>query len=339
MKSLEPKIAFVHDWLVTFGGGVTSAGVAARALARGASLYTGARSGWSLQRSHPWAEIYTSFIQRLPGAKRNHRRYLPLMPLAIEQLDLSDYDLVISSSHAVAKGVLTYAGQLHISYLHTPIRYAWDLQDQYLRQSGLDRGLRGASSTAAASLYPCLGSEQRNRCGPFHHQFRFHRSGVEKLYRRQAEVIYPPVDVDIFQPCLEKEDFYLTVALPGAVQEDRPDRRSIQAHARAAVGGDRRRSREAQAGEVGWSKCDFPGVPAPSERGREHAKRPGVQFGSLEDFGIVPLEAQACGTPVIAFGKGGALESVVDGKTGIFFGEQTPESLIQAVEIFEQTEL
>lgn len=329
------RIAIVHDWLVTYAG-------AERVLEQMLACYPHADL-FSLVDFLPPGQrgfihnkpVRTSFIQRLPKARKKYRSYLPLMPLAIEQFDLSQYDLVISSSHAVAKGVLTGPNQLHISYVYSPMRYAWDLQHQYLRQAGLDRGLKGGIAKAILHYIRLWDVRTANGVDVFVAISAFIARRIRKVYRREAVVIYPPVDVEGFPLRTEKEDFYITasrmvpykkVDLIVEAFNTMPDKRLV-------VIGD---------------GPDFAKVKAKAgpnvkllgfvdrETLRDHLQRAqAFVFAAEEDFGIAPLEAQAAGTPVIAYGKGGVVETVIPGETGIFFDEQTVESLSRAVQEFE----
>jgi glycosyltransferase involved in cell wall biosynthesis len=349
------KVAIVHDWLVVYGG-------AERVLKELLTLF-------------PQADLYstvcfvpddqsaflggrtvrTTFLQRLPGAAKYYRSYLPLMPLAIEQLDLSAYDLVVSSSYAVAKGVITGPDQLHVCYLHSPIRYAWDLQHGYLRETGLNRGLKGL--LARALLHYIRLWDMRTACGvdSFVANSRFVARRIQKVYRREATVIHPPVDVEVFTPSAKagsREDLYLTASrlvpykrvplIVDAFATAMPDRRLV-------VIGDGPEMAEvrAKAGPniaiLGYQPeavlCDY------MRRARAFV------FAAEEDFGIAPLEAQACGTPVIAYARGGCLETIrgldhqnedgtqvrspAEAPTGLHFAEQTPEAIVTAVRRFE----
>lgn len=297
-------------------------------------------------------EAQASFIQRLPWARRNHRIYLPLMPLAVEQLDVTRYELVISSSYVAAKGVLTNADQLHVCYCHTPARFAWDLQQQYLKESGLSsacgdghggvgRGLgllRGAKSLLARSVLHYIRNwdvHSAQGVDAFVTNSDYVGRRIRKVYRRAATTIYPPVDVDYFTPREDKQDFYLTTSrlvpykridLIVAAFNEMPKRRLIV----IGDGPDFERLRDEAAPNV-----TFMGQ-QPAEVLRDYLRRAkAFVFAAEEDFGIVLVEAQACGTPVIAYARGGACESVVDGVTGIFFPEQTLESLSEAIEAFE----
>ena len=333
------KIAIVHDWLVTYAG-------AERVLA-------------GLIETWPDADLFavidflsdedraslggkratTTFIQQLPKAKSHYQKYLPLMPLAIEQLDMSAYDLVISSSHAVAKGVLTGPNQLHISYVHSPIRYAWDLQHQYLHEASLDRGLK--AKLARMLLHYMRMWDQRTASGVDEFIANSHFIGrrINKSYRRESTVIYPPVDTRNFTLYAEKEDFYLTASrlvpykrIPMIVEafSRMPDKKLIV----IGAGPEMDKARELASPNVtlmGYQ--NFAVLLHHMQRARAFV------FAAEEDFGIAPIEAQACGTPVIAFGRGGVLETVrgIDHPepTGVFYDEQTAESLIAAIGEFE----
>lgn len=283
--------------------------------------------------------VHTSFLQRLPLAKQRYRSYLPLMPLAIEQLDLSGYDLVISSSNAVAKGVITGPDQLHICYCHSPIRYAWDLQHQYLQESGLDRGIAGALARLVLHWIRIWDAHTANGVDVFVANSEFIARRIWKCYRRQSTVIYPPVHVDQFTVGTEKEDYFLTVSrlvpykrvdLIVEAFSQRPDLRLV------VIGEGPERGRiQAKAG----ANIEFLGY-QPQEVVRTYMQRArAFIFAAQEDFGIVCVEAQACGTPVIAYGRGGSTETVIPGETGLWFPEQTAASLLDTLKIFETAPL
>lgn len=283
--------------------------------------------------------IQTSFIQNLPRAKPSFRSYLLWMPLAVEQFDLSEYEVVISSNHAVAKGVLTGPDQLHISYVHSPIRYAWDLQHQYLREAGLVRGAKGW--LAKWMLHRMRIWDSRTAAGVdyFVANSQFIARRIRKVYRREADVIYPPVDVSRFSIGPRKESFYLTASrlVPYKKMDLIVEAFAAMPDKRLVVVGDGPdyEKVKAKAGRnvelLGYQSSD-------ALRTLMQEARAFV-FAAEEDFGIVPVEAQACGTPVIALGKGGALETVrgLDGArpTGVFFPRQDVASVVQAVATFE----
>jgi len=333
-----PRVAVVHDWLTVFGG-------AERVLAEILDIWPQADVYSVIEflsdddrkflRGKP---VHTSFLQKWPFARKSYRAYLPLMALAVEQFDLSSYDLVISSSFAVAKGVITGPDQVHVSYVHSPIRYAWDLQHQYLNVSGLERGIK--SWMARLMLHYVRMWDYRTAHGVdlFVANSNFISRRIRKVYGRSAVVVYPPVDVSRFTMWEKKEEFYMTASrlveykkvslivrafsqMPSkrlVVIGDGPDLASIRAIATPNV-------------EV-LGYLPTPGLIDHMRRARAFV------FAAEEDFGITPVEAQACGTPVIAYGKGGALETVIadgDNRTGVFFDAQTEESIVSAVMRFE----
>ncbi|WP_322030424.1 glycosyltransferase family 4 protein [Paraburkholderia sp. J76] len=333
-----PRVAIVHDWLVTYAG-------AERVLEQILACFPDAdlfsvvdfvdsKDRAFLRGKRPT----TSFIQKLPGARKRYRAYLPFMPLAIEQLDVSSYDVVISSSHAVAKGVLTGPDQFHISYVHSPIRYAWDLQHQYLQESSLTRGPKSMLARLILHYIRNWDVRTANSVDQFVANSEFIARRIQKVYQRQAEVVYPPVDIDAFELEMQKENFYVTASrlvpykkidliveafarMPGrrlVVIGDGPDMHKVRAKATPNV-------------EV----LGYQPFAVLHDRMR---RAKAFVFAAEEDFGISVVEAQACGTPVIAFGKGGALETVRDTgprATGIFFEEQNADAIIEAVESFE----
>ena len=328
-------VALVHDWLATYGG-------AERVLEAMLELYPGSPIYTLVYDSNGFtagpianARILSSFIGRLPWAKKKYRSYLPLMPLAIEQFSLEGSDVVISSSHAVAKGVITRANQLHISYVHTPIRYAWDLQNQYLREAGLERGLKGALARWLLHYIRNWDVASANRVDVFVANSRYVARRIWKTYRRKAKVIYPPVDVERFTPRPDREDFYL--ALSRLVPYKKMDL-IVSAFARIGrplvVIGDG--PDFAKIKRLAGTNVKLLGH-QPDEVVRDHMERcKAFVFAADEDFGIAPVEAQAAGAPVIAFGKGGVTETVIPDKTGLFFETQEEKSLAEAVISFEQ---
>ena len=334
------KIAIVCDWLVTYAG-------AEKVLEQILNVFPEADL-FALVDFLPEnnrafiknKKVTTSFIQKLPKAKNKYRNYLPLMPLAIEQLDVTDYDIVISSSHCVAKGVITSPNQVHISYVHSPIRYAWDLQHQYLKESGLNKGLKGWLAKAILHYIRLWDYRTANNVDYFIANSNFIAKRIWKCYRRKAKVIYPPVDVKSFELCEKKEDFYLTASrmvpykkmdLIVEAFSKMPDKKLI------VIGdGPDFKKIKAKAGKnvtlLGYQSFEVL---------KEHMqKAQAFIFAAEEDFGITPVEAQACGTPVIAYGKGGAHETIVgidkENPTGVFFEGQTVESICKTVKKFEE---
>lgn len=326
--------AYIQDWLA--GGFVGSEKVLAEMLAtRSGPIYTLVHRpqdfvGTPLEG----AEVHTSAIQHWPGGVSHYRTYLPFMPYQIEQFDLTDYDTIVSSSHAVAKGVLVGAGQLHLSYVHSPMRYAWDLYQQYLREANLTRGVKATLAKVALHYIRVWDQSTANRVDVFLANSEYVARRVWRTYRRPARVLYPPVDVARFDHTRPREDFYLTMSrfvpykrldlivetftrlrLPLVVIGNGPDFDKVRALAGPTVQLLGRQDDAAVADYM--SRCRA------------------FVFAADEDFGIVPVEAQAAGAPVIAYGKGGSLETVRPGITGVFFGQQTTQSLERAIGVFE----
>ncbi|MCD6038630.1 MAG: pimB [Gammaproteobacteria bacterium] len=333
------KTAIVCDWLITYAGSERVLGEMIHCFPD-ADLFSVVDFLPSNQRAFLKNKpVKTTRIQHFPLAKKLYRSYLPWMPLAIEQLDLSSYDLVISSSHAVAKGALTGPHQLHISYIHSPMRYAWDLQHQYLRETGLNHGIKGY--IAQYFLHKMRIWDQRTANGVDHFiaNSKFIAARIWKTYRREAHVIYPPVDISSFTPYLEKEDYYVTASrlvpykkidLIVEAFTEMPDKKLV------VIGSGPQLSKiKAKA----TKNIEILGY-QPNEILIHHLQRAkAFVFAAEEDFGLLPLEAQACGTPVIAYGKGGALETVrglhQENPTGLFFDQHTISALREAVTQFE----
>ena len=278
---------------------------------------------------------HTSFIQKLPFAKDKYRNYLPLFPLAIEQFDLSGYDVVLSSSHAVAKGVLTHSNQLHIAYVHTPIRYAWDLYHQYLRESGLDRGLKGMLAKYFLHKIRLWDASTANRVDHYVANSRYIARRIKKTYGKPSDVIYPPVDVDKFTLREAKEEFYLTASRMVPYKKvDLIVEAFSQTDKRLLVIGDG--PDMAKIKSKASKNVELLGFASDETMADLMGRAKAFVFAAEEDFGITPVEAQACGTPVICFGRGGARETVRDGESGLYFMEQNAKELLAAVAKFEQ---
>lgn len=333
------NVGIVTDWLVTYAG-------AERVVKEFIDLY-------------PTAELYsvidflndearkqlnnkqakTTFIQNLPFSRTNYQKFLPLMPLAIEQLDVTSHDVVLSSSHAVAKGVLTGPDQLHLSYVHSPIRYAWDLQHQYLRESFLNKGIKGTLAKILLHKMRIWDYRTANGVDHFIANSKFIARRIKKVYGRDADVIYPPVDVERFTLNENKENYYFTASrlvpykridLIVEAFSHMPDKKLL-------VIGDGSEMNKIKS--KASKNIEILGY-QPNSVMQEHMKNAkAFVFAAEEDFGITPVEAQACGTPVIAYGKGGALETVrplgQNSATGLFFGKQDVTSIVEAVNKFE----
>jgi len=338
-EELPARIAVVHDWLVDYAGSERVLAEILRCLPQ-ADLFT-------LVDHMPEAErqplggrrAQTSFLQHMPGVASHLAWYLPLMPIAIEQLDVTGYDLVISSNHAVAKGVIVSPDALHLSYMHSPMRYAWDQQFEYLRAENAEGGPKGL--LLRWLLHRLRIWDHRTSAGVDHFaaNSEFVARRIVKTYRREAEVIHPPVDTDFHVPGDRKEDYYVAVSrLVGykrvdlLVQafRDLPERRLV------IVGDGPELARlKAAAGP----NVEFTGfLPQPQMRERLQRAR-AFLFAAVEDFGIAPVEAMACGTPVIALRLGGAAETVLGlesaAPTGVLFDEQNAAAITAAVKAFE----
>ncbi|HBT6156926.1 TPA: glycosyltransferase family 4 protein [Klebsiella pneumoniae] len=338
--SQKPNVGIVADWLVTYAG-------AERVIKEFLDIFPESELYSIVDFLQPEArnELHgkhavTSFIQNLPKSKNNYQKYLPLMPLAIEQLDVSSHDIILSSSHAVAKGILTGPDQLHISYVHSPIRYAWDLQHQYLREAGFNKGIKASIVKYLLHKIRLWDYRTANGVDHFIANSQFISRRIKKVYNRESTVIYPPVDVERFTLNDKKDDYYFTASrmvpykridLIVEAFSKMPEKKLIVIGDGSEIG--KVKSKASKNVEIlGYQ---------PNHIMLEHMQNAkAFVFAAEEDFGITPVEAQACGTPVIAFGKGGSLETIrplgVDNPTGLFFSEQTIESIISQVNAFER---
>jgi len=329
------KVAIVHEWFVDYSGSERVVEQMLNLFPQ-ADLYAQVEflpddlKGFIQNK-----KVTTSFIQKLPKAKTKYRSYLPLMPLAVEQFDLSEYDLIISSSHAVAKGVITGPDQLHICMCYSPMRYAWDLTHQYLKESGLTKGLKSWLARYILHRIRMWDYRTANGVDQFIAISDYIARRIRKVYGRESTVIYPPVDVRNFSLQIEKEDFYLAASRMVPYKKidiiveafaKMPDKKLIV----IGDGPELTKIRSKASDNI-----EFLGF-QPTPVLRDYLQRAkAFVFAAEEDFGIIPIEAQACGTPVIAYARGGAQETVIDGITGLFFGRQTANSVIDAIRRFE----
>lgn len=335
METAAPRVAIVHEWLVTYAG-------SEKVLEAMLEVFPDADIFCALDFLPEQfrgrlkdKKIRTSFVQRIPFARHLHRYFLALLPIAVEQHDLSAYDLVISNSHAVAKGCLTNSGQLHICYCYTPIRYAWDLQFQYLAESNLLWGLRSIIARWTLHKIRIWDARTPLSVDVFVACSHYIARRIKKIYRRDSMVIYPNVDVERFQIGQQDGDFYLTASRIVPYKHIRliiEAFRQMPSQKLVVIG----------TGPL-LKECIATAPPnvkvlgyQPDDVLNDHLMRArAFIFAAEEDFGIAPVEPQACGTPVIAFGRGGATETVIDGETGLFFYEQTSEAIVKAVQEFE----
>lgn len=335
------RVALVHDWLAAYAGSEKVVEQILQLFPQ-ADLYSVVDFFPESQRGAlDGKHATTSFIQHLPRARKSFRSYLPLMPLAIEQFDLSAYDLVISSSHAVAKGVLTGPHQVHVSYVHSPIRYAWDLQHQYLAEAGLQHGMKSWIARLVLHYMRIWDQRTANGVDAFVANSAFVARRIRKAYGSDATVVYPPVDVDRFALETNHEDFYLIASrmvpykrVPLIIEAfaAMPSRRLV-------VIGDGMDFARAKA--LATPNVTLLGYQPDAVLVDYMQRARAFVFAAEEDFGISVVEAQACGTPVIALGRGGVREIVVDSPdpergTGLFFDEQSVASIVDAVERFEE---
>lgn len=277
----------------------------------------------------------TSFLQKFSLIKRHHRKFLPLFPYAMEQFDLSDYDLIISSSHAVAKGVLTNSNQLHICYCHTPIRYAWDLTNQYLKEANLTAGIKGIIAKSILHYIRMWDSATANRPDFFIANSNYISKRIQKIYKRDSAVIYPPVDTSKFECEVNKDDYFLTASrfVPYKRIDLIAEAFSKMPSKKLLIIGNG--PEEEKIRSKSGANIEFLGYKSGEELVRYMQKAKGFVFAADEDFGIMIVEALSCGTPVIAFNKGGASETIIDEDNGILYDEQNSDSIIEAVKRFE----
>lgn len=329
------RVALVHDWLITWRGGEKVLEALVGVFPQ-ADVFTLFHEPGSMSPAIEQRPIHTAFVDKLPGSRRNHRQWFPLMPLAIERLDLRGYDLVVSSSHCVAKGVRVPAGARHLSYVHAPMRYMWNHFDNYFGPGRTSRALRAA----ALALRPAMQAwdvRSAQRVDRFVANSHNVARQIAQRYGREASVVYPPADLAKFAGVRAeaKREYFLCL---GALAPYKRIDLAIEAFRQLGlplwVGGTGERA--------GWLQnlppnvkalghVDDADLPALFEGARA------LVFPGEDDLGLTPIEAQASGRPVIAFARGGALETVTE-QTGVFFAEQTVASLVEAVRRFEQRE-
>ncbi|MFH0988563.1 MAG: glycosyltransferase [bacterium] len=326
------RIALVHDWLTGMRGGEKVLEVLCELYPQ-ATLFTLLHNKGSVSSTIESHELRTSFIDRLPLKTTRYRHYLPLFPLAIESFDFHDYDLILSTSHCVAKGALPATNALHICYCHTPMRYVWELYDEYFGPGRAGFIMR----TAMAVVAPKLRAWDVNTCNRVHYFLANSRNVANRIqyyYHRSADILCAPVDMEKFQLSKQDDGYFLIVS--ALVPYKRIDL-AIEAFRfrpeRLIIVGRGPESEKLQA--MAPKNVEFLGWQSDEELVRLYSRCHALLFPGVEDFGIVPLEAMACGKPIIALGEGGALETVVgegDHPTGVFFREQTVQALLAAME-------
>ena len=327
------KIALTADWMDTYGGGDRVLQHLHEMFPE-APIYTAVYDARKTLPGLRGADVRTSFIQRIPGIRRSHMAFLPLMPMAFEEFDLTEYDVVITTSSACAKGVVTRPGTLNLCYCHTPCRYIWDLYPEYTR------GRLARPFFAPVAHYLRMWDRlSSDRVDHFVANSREVAGRIRRHYRRDAEVIYPPVDVDRIRPSGEPpEDFYLVVSrLVGYKRVDLAVEAATRLGRRLVVVG--RGPEMKRLSALAGPTVELRGWASDEEVASLYARCRAFLFPGFEDFGMSPVEAQAAGRPVVAYGRGGALETVVDGSTGVLFDEQTVDSLCDAILRLERMEL
>lgn len=326
------KTAIIHEWLVTHAG-AESVLQSIYNLFPG-SIHTLFHNKQGLIGTQ-WEdmEVVTSMLQKIPMGRRYYRTLLPLFPMAIEQFDLRDYNLILSSSYAVAHGILTSSDQLHICYCHSPMRYIWDLTFQYLELSNLQRGLKSFITRALFHYIRMWDALSAKRVNKFIANSHYIARRIYKCYHRKATVIYPPVDVERFSLSDKKDNYFIVVSrlvpykridliiktfnelkIPLIIIGEGPAKKNLK--------------------KIAQKNIHLLGYQPPEKIEEYLSKARAFIFSAEEDFGIVNVEAQAAGIPVIAYGRGGALETVIENKTGIFFYKQNIPSIMKAVKTF-----
>ena len=331
MKSLleSMNIALVHDWLTNVAG-AEKVLLVLKEIFPNASIYT---SVFDPKKAEPFKkfDIITTYLQGMPLVKNKRELLIPLTPLAFESINLNDYDLVISNTTMPAKGVITNPDTIHICYCHTPTRYLWEPELDPRASGGAFSGLR----KKVAHRLRIWDKVAADRPDYYFANSSYIQKRIKKYYGRDSKVIYPPVDVKKFVPVSQDQikDYFLFVSrlvgykkcdivveafnklgLPLKIIGSGPEKKNLQ--------------------KIAKSNIEFLGFLSDLELKKYYSQARAFIFAAEEDFGIVPVEAESCGRPVIAYGKGGATETVIDGKTGVFFGEQSSESIIAAVRKF-----
>jgi glycosyltransferase involved in cell wall biosynthesis len=333
-----PKVAIIHEWFINYAG---SEKVVQQIL----KVYPEADLMALLEFLPPekkeniqHKKVRTSFLQYFPFSKAKYRYYLPLMPMAVGRMSAPAANIIISSSHAVAKGLKRSSNQLHICYCHTPVRYAWDLHDEYLKSTGLNKGLKSILVKSLLKYIRKWDLKSASNVSHFIANSSYVAQRIKNIYKREATVIYPPVDTHYFTLQTQKADFYLTAARMVPYKKvnlivdtfaNFPDKKLIV----IGDGPDLNKIKSNASPNV-----KFLGYQSPEMLKQYMQRAKAFIFAADEDFGITSIEAQACGTPVLAYKKGGNLETVVENKTGLFFNDQTIASLKECIQHFEKNQ-
>lgn len=330
------KVAIVHDWLVNYGGAERVV-EAMLSIYPDADIYTLVYDEAKMGKIFPKEKVHTSFVQNIPGATKIYTKLLSFMPRAFESFDFSGYDLVLCSSSSCAKGVITPPSVPHIAYVHSPMRYAWDQYHDYQKRSSALVGFFMDLQMPSIRLWDYVSSQRIDKIIT---NSNYIRRRIKKYWNLDSDVIYPPVDTDRLEPNGKPaEDFY--VVFSRFVPYKRIDL-AISACGKTGRklvvigGGSQEAELKSLASSFKDSNITFTGRISDDEVKDYLQRCKAMIFSAEEDFGIIPVEAQACGRPVIAFGKGGSLETIVDGVTGVFFHKQEQDAVIEALNKFEE---
>lgn len=333
--SASVRVAFVHDWLTIRGGAERVLEVMLSIFPDApifTTIYNRERFADSNIAGHP---VYVTFLDKMPLAHQRHRAYVPFMPFFVEQFDLQDYDIVISSSFSVAHGIIPFPHQLHINYIHSPARYAWHQYHQYVSNWNRKSGIRLKIARLFLHYFRLWDFAAAARVDYFIANSQWTARAIWRAYRRKARLIYPPVQTHLFEPASNRQDYYITVSrlvpykrlelivqtfrsldFPLVIVGDGPEYRYLS--------------------RIATPNIKFIRHATDMEIAKLLSEAKAFIHTAEEDFGIAPMEAQAAGCPVIGFGKGGLRETIVEGKTGLFFHEQSEESLKRTVMAFNR---
>ena len=327
------KVAIIHYWLVNMRGGEKVIEALLDIYPK-ADIYTHVIDPDKISNKINQRVVGTTFIQKLPKAAKHYQKYLPLMPYALEQLDLRHYDLIISSESGPAKGVITSPNALHICYCHSPMRYVWDMYHDYTENFSTFKKIIVASLTHRLRLWDLASSY---RVDHFIANSSFVQKRIKKFYHRDSEIIFPPINTDDFYSTDKKADYYLIVSqlvkyknTQLAIDAFNENKKKLVIIGIGAELDSLKRNAN--------KNITFLGHQSFTTIKDYYAQSKALIFPGIEDFGMVPVEAMASGCPVIALAKGGALDSVVDNETGVFFSDETVASLNQAIEYFESNQ-
>ncbi|GMO64547.1 MAG: glycosyltransferase [Treponemataceae bacterium] len=338
-KKAAQKVAIVHYWLVTMRGGEKVLEALLEMFPQ-ADIFTHVYKKTAVSELINSHRIFTTYINRLPFAKRFYQKYMPLMPVALNSLDLQNYDLVFSSESGPAKGVVPHPDALHICYCHSPMRYLWDMYHEYFRKSGFITKFFMKRMIPQLRLWDVQSS---NLVDVFAANSSYVAKRIMRYYRRESDIVFPPVDIEKYKSVMrntmsdEKKCYLFFGQLVGYKRADIAIEACVNSKRQLIIAGSGAKKIDIKRYEkTGF--VQFLGHVSDEQLPELYAKATALIFPGIEDFGIIPVEAQAAGCPVIAYKKGGVLDTVKENVTGVFFGEQTVQSLVEALERFEKME-